>query len=261
MTDRETSALLGEVAERVPVGPPPTAQLLRAGRRARRRRAAGVSLAVAAGVAVVAGGVVTVVDLPSGQDDAAGSASVLVAEEPRQDAPEAADADPGTGMPPADGGDEPGTAAGSELSQLAEDPTARRTGPLAGTEASSCALEYSSAAVGRLDFAFTGVVVGIGPAVTTQAGSPGPPEDLVGVTFAVQEWFSGGSGETVTVDLPAPYDPAAGSSTPGPVYGVGSRLLVSGADRWEGEPLEPIAWLCGFTRYYDEETAASWRSP
>ncbi|MGY1988456.1 hypothetical protein ACI792_19755 [Blastococcus sp. SYSU DS0669] len=259
MTERETSTLLGELADRVPVGPAPVGQLLKAGRRARRRRTAGVSLAVAAGVAVVAGGVVTVVDLPSGQGDAAGSASVLVAEEPREGAPEAADADPGTGMPPADGGDEPGTAAGSELSQLAEDPTAGRTGPLDSTATSSCAVEYSPAALSKQEFAFAGVVTGIGPAVTTRPGASGPPEDLVGVTFSVQEWFSGGSGGTVTVDLPAPYDPAAGSSTPGPVYGVGSRLLVSGADRWEGDPLEPIAWLCGFTRYYDEETAAAWR--
>lgn len=258
MTDRETSKLLGDVAGRVPVGPAPTAQLLEAGRRARRRRAGGISLAVAAGVAAVIGGVATVVDLP-GSNDAADSASVLVAEEPREGVPGAADGGPGTGMPPADGEDPPGTAAGSELSPPAEDPTAGRTGPLAGTGASSCAVEYSPAALGKQDFAFAGVVVGIGPGVTTRPGLPGPPEDLVGVTFAVQEWFSGGSGDTVTVDLPAPYDEAAGSSTPGPVYGVGSRLLVSGADRSEGAPLEPIAWLCGFTRYYDEETATSWR--
>ncbi|MCF6744073.1 hypothetical protein E9529_07250 [Blastococcus sp. KM273128] len=256
MTDRETSTLLGEAADRVPVGPAPVGQLLKAGRRARRRRTAGVSLAVAAGVAVVAGGVVTVVDLPDGQGDAAGSAAALSAEEPRESGPEAADALPGTGMPPADGRDDPGTAAGSELSQLAEDPTAGRTGPLDSTPTGSCAVEYSPAALSKQDFAFAGVVVDIGPAVTTR---PGPPEDLVGVTFAVQEWFTGGPGQTVTVDLPAPYAPAAGSSTPGPVYGVGSRLLVSGADRWEGEPLEPIAWLCGFTRYFDEETAAAWR--
>ncbi|MGY1723918.1 hypothetical protein [Blastococcus sp. SYSU DS0533] len=259
MTDRETSTLLGELADRVPVGPAPVGRLLKAGRRARRRRTAGVSLAVAAGVAVVAGGVVTVVDLPDGQGGGAGSAAALSAEEQREGGPEAADAAPGTGMPPADGGEDPGTAAGSELSQLAGDPTAGRTGPLDSTPTSSCAVEYSPAALSKQEFAFAGAVVDIGPAVTTRPGAPGPPEDLVGVTFAVQEWFSGGSGETVTVDLPAPYDPVAGSSTPGPVYGVGSRLLVSGADRWEGSPLEPIAWLCGFTRYYDEETAAAWR--
>ncbi|MCF6507670.1 hypothetical protein E9549_09660 [Blastococcus sp. MG754426] len=256
MTDRETSTLLGEAADRVPVGPAPVGQLLKAGRRARRRRTAGVSLAVAAGAAVIAGGVVTVVDLPDGQGDAAGSAAALSAEEPREGGPEAADAAPGTGMPPADGGD---AASGSQLAPPAQDPTAGRTGPLDSTPASSCAVEYSPAALAKRDFAFAGVVVGIGPAVTTQPRSPGPPEDLVGVTFAVQEWFTGGSGETVTVDLPAPYDPAAGSTTPGPVYGIGSRLLVSGADRWEGAPLEPIAWLCGFTRYFDEETAAAWR--
>ncbi|TYP83824.1 hypothetical protein [Blastococcus xanthinilyticus] len=253
MTDRETSTLLGEVADRVPVGPAPVGQVLKAGRRARRRRTAGISLVAAAGVAAVVGGTVAVVELPGG--DAASDAATMIAEEPREGGPESADADTGAGMPPADGGG----SAGSELSQIAEDPTAGRTGPLADTATNSCALEYGPAAVGRLDFAFAGAVVDIGPAVTTRSGLPGPPEDLVGVTFAVEEWFSGGSGDTVTVDLPAPYDPASGSSTPGPVYGVGSRLLVSGADRWEGPPREPIAWLCGFTRYYDEETAASWR--
>jgi hypothetical protein len=37
-----------------------------------------------------------------------------------------------------------------------------------------------------------------------------------------------------------------------PSYAVGTRLLVSGEDQ--------IVWACGFTRYFDEETAAAWRS-
>jgi hypothetical protein len=41
---------------------------------------------------------------------------------------------------------------------------------------------------------------------------------------------------------------------------MGSRLLVSGEPRWGGTPLEdPIAWGCGFTRYYDSGTAKSWK--
>lgn len=42
-------------------------------------------------------------------------------------------------------------------------------------------------------------------------------------------------------------------------YGVGTRLLVSGGPRWGGPPLrDAIAWGCGFTRYYDPQTAADW---
>ncbi|WP_347058883.1 hypothetical protein ABC795_00790 [Blastococcus sp. HT6-30] len=237
MTDRETSVLLDELAGRVAVGPPPTGQLLRAGRRARRRRTAGAALAVAAGVAVVTGGVFAVVD----PGDGATPAPTVVAEEPPPG---------GSGQ-----GDEP---AGAALAPLPDDPTAGRTGPLADGAAASCAVAYSPDAVRERDFSFDGVVTGIGPSVTDWSGSPGP--ELVGVTFAVNEWFSGGSGATVTVDLPVPASPGASTTSEGgPVYGVGSRLLVSGADRWDGEPLEPIGWTCGFTRYFDEETAASWR--
>ena len=47
----------------------------------------------------------------------------------------------------------------------------------------------------------------------------------------------------------------------GYVYDIGSRLLVSGEPRWEGSPLDaPIAWGCGFARYYDPQTAAVWRT-
>jgi hypothetical protein len=245
VTDRETSVLLDEAAGRVPVGPPPTAQLVRAGRRARRRRAAGATLAVAAGVAVVVGGVVTVVDL-----DRDGGAA-MVAAESAEDRSE-----------PESAPDQDSPAAASALgAAVPEDPTAGRSGALAegAGVARSCVQEYSAAAVAERDFAFDGVVVAIGPSVSTRADLPGPPEELVGVTFAVQEWFAGGSAPTVTVDLPAPDIIESGTTAPGPAYGVGSRLLVSGADRWDGPPPELIAWMCGFTRYYDEDTAASWR--
>ncbi|CCG01182.1 hypothetical protein [Blastococcus saxobsidens] len=241
MTDRETSVLLDELAGRVPVGPPPTARLLRAGRRARRRRTAGATLAVAAGVAVAVGGIVTVVDLAPGGGE---PAPVVVAEEPAAGLPATPEA---------------GSAAGSAMSQLPPNPTDSRTGPLADGGAASCVAEYSAAAVAERGFAFDGVVVAIGPSGTERSGSPGT--ELAGVTFAVQEWFSGGQGPTVTVDLPAPAD-GSGSSPVGqaPAYGVGSRLLVSGEDRWGAGPMaDPIAWMCGFTRYYDEGTAAAWR--
>lgn len=79
---------------------------------------------------------------------------------------------------------------------------------------------------------------------------------LLGVTFEVREWFAGGRGERVTVDL----QPVGGLEDPGPAYGVGSRLLVSGEARWGGAPMKaPIAWGCGFTRYHDAATATAWR--
>ena len=44
-----------------------------------------------------------------------------------------------------------------------------------------------------------------------------------------------------------------------PAYQIGTRLLVSGTPRWGGAPLaDPIAWGCGFTRYYSRATAAEW---
>ncbi|RZU33979.1 hypothetical protein [Blastococcus saxobsidens] len=236
MTDRETSVLLDGLAAQVPVGRAPTAQLLRAGRRARRRRAAGVTLAVAAGAAVLVGGTATVLDLGGAQP-----APLVVAEETLTERPESTD-----------------DRVGSAMAAEPENPTADRTGPLAGSVTASCVEEYSAEAVRGRAFAFDGVVVAIGPSGTDRSDIPGP--ELAGVTFAVQEWFSGGSGESVTVDLPASTSAEQWtSSEQGPEYGIGSRLLVSGEDRWEGPPLEPIGWACGFTRYHDEATAASWR--
>lgn len=65
---------------------------------------------------------------------------------------------------------------------------------------------------------------------------------------------------TVTVDMMAGPEAGTASSVEGTAYGVGARLLVSGAPRFGEAPLKaPIAWACGFTRSYDPTTAASWR--
>ncbi len=103
------------------------------------------------------------------------------------------------------------------------------------------------------DFAFDGTVTAIGPAQTSRGeAEPG----LASVTFAVTQWYAGGSGETVTVDVNAPQLETMDGP---PAYGVGTRLLVSGEPRWGGAPLDdPIAWGCGFTRYYDDATASDW---
>lgn len=135
------------------------------------------------------------------------------------------------------------------------DLTADRRGPLPDGGAASCAESYDPTAVAQRAFAFDGVVVSVGDSVSDR----GDEADLglPGVTFEVREWFSGDGSTTFTVDLQtSPSD----SADPGFTYGVGSRLLVSGEARWGGSALEsPIAWGCGFSRYYDVETATGWR--
>lgn len=138
-------------------------------------------------------------------------------------------------------------------------PTAGRTGPLPDGQTAGCVENYSPAAVARRAFAFDGVVVGVGSSVSDRGdeGDLGLP----GVTFEVVEWFSGGSQATVTVDMQRSGHTSAGMSELGRAYGIGSRLLVSGEARWGGSDLEsPIAWTCGFTRYYDAQTASAWNN-
>lgn len=92
--------------------------------------------------------------------------------------------------------------------------------------------------------------------VQPPADGAGPPPIYRTVTFIIHEWFRGGDHTTVTVDMLGP----TASSVQEMGYGIGTRLLVSGEPRWGGNPLQaPIVWGCGFTRYYDQPTAASWR--
>jgi hypothetical protein len=138
-------------------------------------------------------------------------------------------------------------------------PTANRRGPLSDGGAASCVESYAPEAVTGRAFAFDGVVVEVGPSVSDR----GDEADLglPGVTFEVREWFSGGRADTVTVDMQTPTTGSANPSDPEYAYVIGSRLLVSGEARWGGSPLEyPIAWGCGFSRYYDPETAAAWHA-
>jgi hypothetical protein len=134
---------------------------------------------------------------------------------------------------------------------------AATTPPGGGSSVSTSCIEgYSPAALAGSSFAFDGTVTAIGPALSNR---PGVALPLVGVTFRVNQWFRGGSGPTVTVDMDP--SPTANSSSDSsvPAYAVGTRLLVSGAPRWGGAPLDAaIAWGCGFTRSYDPQTAAEW---
>lgn len=123
----------------------------------------------------------------------------------------------------------------------------------------SCVESYTPTTAVSHAFAFEGEVVALGPSVSNR--SDAADLDMVGVTFAVHEWFAGRSRETFTVDMLPPGQGSDASSESGSAYTVGSRLLVSGEPRWGGQPDESaIAWTCGFTRYYDQETAAQWRA-
>lgn len=132
-----------------------------------------------------------------------------------------------------------------------------RTGPLGdGRAMASCVETYSAATIANRAFAFDGTVIAIGPGGTDQPGSGGL--DAVAVTFQVNEWFKGGTGDTVTVDLMPPGSSAGAAPA---AYEEGTRLLVSGEPRWGGEPLDDaVAWTCGgFTRYYEAAVADEWR--
>jgi len=158
---------------------------------------------------------------------------------------------PDTQRPPAAASPHPAGQAALPGAGSSSAPTGE--GALRGSTTASCVDTDSPAAVAGRSFAFDGTAVAIGPGLSNRSG---PPLPLAGVTFQVNKWFRGGTGGTVTVDMQAP---ASVSSDPLPAYGVGTRLLVSGEPRWGGAPLDAaIAWGCGFTRYYDPQTAAEW---
>lgn len=139
--------------------------------------------------------------------------------------------------------------------RIAGPPAISGEGALPDSGMASCVESYDvgDPVAGRA-FAFDGTVAAIGPARTDREELE---SGLVGVRFAVNEWFAGGSLDTVVIDLTHP-DHSGLDEFP-PAYGVGTRLLVSGEPRWGGAPLDdPIAWGCGFTRYYDEATASDW---
>ena len=129
-----------------------------------------------------------------------------------------------------------------------------RQGEVAPNSAFSCVEQYSPAAVATRGFAFDGTVRSIdkGPrqSDTNVAGA-----DSWDVTFEVNEWFSGGDSRSVVVSM---FRPMAASDDRPAAYGEGTRLLVSGEDLTGGASF--LAWSCGFTRYYDPDTADEWRA-
>jgi hypothetical protein len=135
---------------------------------------------------------------------------------------------------------------------------AARTGPVeAQSSAASCVEGYSPTTLRHRAFAFDGTVVAVRPGGTNRPDKG--RLDTAAVTLTVNEWFKGGAEDTTTVDLMAPDSESADDI---PLYGQGTRLLVSGEPRWGGEPLDDaIAWSCGgFTSYYDTSLADEWRA-
>ncbi|WP_306215414.1 hypothetical protein [Actinoplanes sp. RD1] len=121
-------------------------------------------------------------------------------------------------------------------------------GALPGAGSFDCEPPESPAAVAARTMSFDGTVTAIAedPVTGTRDAT---------VTFKVNEWFRGGPGPTATATMRAPLPPNVLESEAGPAYTTGTRLLVSGDA--PGGRLR--AWGCGYTRYYDDQTAAAWR--
>lgn len=114
---------------------------------------------------------------------------------------------------------------------------------------SFCERAYSSEALETADFAVAGEVVEI--------TAPRSRRDQYSVTLTVVEWFTGSGGDTVVVEMPNPFGLGDTEELIG-AFGKGTDLLISGQTSAGGGTL--TAWPCGFTRYFDRETAQAWRT-
>lgn len=130
-------------------------------------------------------------------------------------------------------------------------------GAVPGPPGRSCSEMYSLDALRSRAFAFDGELVSIQPLDDERAAAA--PFKATLATLVVHEWFSGGEGERVEVEMLLPAAGTGATVEPPPVE-LGSRLLVSGELRAGGTSNEVrVAFGCGFTRYYDEATASQWR--
>jgi hypothetical protein len=128
----------------------------------------------------------------------------------------------------------------------------QRSGPVSMSEPAGCFDTYTPAsAMANAAFAFDGTVKSV---ENVGSSTDLPSGDLMAVRFTVNAWYVG-AGDTndvvVALGTSEQIDQAAG-------YEPGTRLLVSGDPLPSGSP-EYIAWGCGFTRYYDAETASQWK--
>jgi hypothetical protein len=112
-----------------------------------------------------------------------------------------------------------------------------------GTTQGSCVEQFSVDALASRSWAFDGTITEVVPAKDLESGAP---EDIVtSVTFRVDRWYKGGSGDTVTVKT---YNiPGVQASNEGPDPSVGARILASGEDDY--------IWGCGFSKPFSEENA------
>jgi len=141
--------------------------------------------------------------------------------------------------------------AGSGSVNLAAD----RRGALPDSGAADCEPASSAADVAARGMSFDGTVTAVGATIANQ---PTPAERYVPVTFAVTEWFRGGNGTSITVAMLPPLAPGELAGESHPSYGVGTRLLVSG-ERVDPALGSMLAFGCGYSRYYDQQTATAWR--
>lgn len=128
-------------------------------------------------------------------------------------------------------------------------------GPLPATDGASCA-GYSPALVAGQDFALDGTVTEIGRQLFPPLPGETEADSYFSVTFRVHAWYRGGAGETAILHVDAPYVQTPEGNFDATIA-VGTRLLVSGMVS-DVEGRGPIAEGCGFTRYYDAQTAAEW---
>jgi hypothetical protein len=106
-----------------------------------------------------------------------------------------------------------------------------------GTSLGSCVEPFSRESLAARDFAFDGTI--------TDIAVPEDSELPTEVTFAVERWYKGDGGESVTLKT---YErPGTVSSAGGPELAVGARLLASGDDVY--------LWGCGFSLPYNRANA------
>ncbi len=127
-----------------------------------------------------------------------------------------------------------------------------------GTE--RCVEEYSAETLRDVAFAFDGTILSIESRRDPRLPANEGPEDQIvpWVTFEVNRWYQGGSGDQVGVWI----ETLNTQTSVGTIAGEpGTRLLVGGRPRWGGAPLDdPIAWACGFTQPWSEDAAAEWKA-
>lgn len=139
---------------------------------------------------------------------------------------------------------------GAASGEGTESPDQAVTSAGRGTSAASCVEQYSPETLKNREIALDGVV-------TKVSGRTAPAEtneeivtDDRAVTFRVNKWFKGGSGDEVTLKSSIPLSPVI-SSTQGPSIEVGQRYLVSG----DGGFL----WSCGFSVAFTQAAEAQWK--